>query len=125
MEVARAAAGEWGQVVVLKGAHTVIAGPDGRVAINPTGGPDLATAGTGDVLGGRIAGLAAQGCAPFEAAIAGTYLHGAAGDILAARHGDRGTLAGDLPGILPETLQKILKGGGWVAVGPEEGEDER
>ncbi len=112
LEVARRLSAEWGHIVVLKGAHTIIAAPDGRVAINTTGGPNLASAGTGDVLGGIIAGLAAQGAGPFEAAVAGVYLHGAAGDELAQRRGDRGTLAGDLPEVLPEILRTVLSGTG-------------
>ncbi len=109
LEVARSAAQAWGQVVVLKGAHTLVAAPDGRVAINPTGGPNLATGGTGDVLGGVIAGLVAQGAPPFEAAVAGAYVHGRAGDLLARRLGARGTLAGDLPGVIPGIIEGLCR----------------
>ena len=69
----------WQKTVVLKGAYTVVAGPDGRVGINPVANPGLASAGTGDVLAGAIAGLSAQGCSPFDAAVAGVFLHGQAG----------------------------------------------
>jgi NAD(P)H-hydrate epimerase len=111
LEVARASASQWQAIIVLKGAHTIVAAPDGRVSINTTGGPNLATAGSGDVLGGIIAGLAAQGAAPFEAALGGVYLHGSAGDRLARRWGDRGTLASDLLRVLPRTLRAVLRDG--------------
>jgi NAD(P)H-hydrate epimerase len=94
---ARDAAGAWHQVVVLKGARTVIAGPDGDVAVAPFENPALATGGTGDVLAGAIGALLAQGLAPYAAAGLGVYLHGAAGDIGRERFGDAGLLAWDLP----------------------------
>ncbi len=78
---ARRAASEWGGVVVLKGARTVVAAPDGRATINPTGNPGLASGGTGDVLAGIIAAFLARGIPAFEAAWAGVYLHGLAGDL--------------------------------------------
>ena len=77
---ARDAAERWGQVVVLKGARTVIAAPDGRAARAPFENPALASGGTGDVLAGAIGALLAQGLAPFDAARLGVYLHGAAGE---------------------------------------------
>ncbi len=94
---ARDAAAAWGQVVVLKGARTVIAASDGEVAIAPFENPALATGGTGDVLAGAIGALLAQGLAPFTAARLGVYLHGAAGDAVRERMGDAGLLASDLP----------------------------
>lgn len=94
---ARDAAAAWGQVVVLKGARTVIAAPDGEVAIAPFENPAMATGGTGDVLAGAIGALLAQGLAPFAAACVGVYLHGTAGDAARERMGDAGLLASDLP----------------------------
>ncbi|PZS04992.1 MAG: bifunctional ADP-dependent NAD(P)H-hydrate dehydratase/NAD(P)H-hydrate epimerase, partial [Chloroflexi bacterium] len=92
---------------ILKGAGTVIAGPDGRFAINATGGPNLATAGAGDVLSGVVGALLAQGCDTWDAAVAGVYLHGRAGDLVAARLGDAGTLAGDLTEAIPVARKEI------------------
>ena len=94
---ARDAATTWRQVVVLKGARTVIAGPDGRLAVAPFENPALATGGTGDVLSGAIGSLLAQGLAPYDAARLGVYLHGLAGDTVRERLGDAGLLASDLP----------------------------
>ena len=94
---ARAAATSWGQVVVLKGARTVVAAPDGRAARAPFENPGLATGGTGDVLAGTIGALLAQGLTPYDAARLGVYLHGAAGDVLRDRLGPAGLLASDLP----------------------------
>jgi NAD(P)H-hydrate epimerase len=94
---ARDAATTWRQVVVLKGARTVIAAPDGVVAIAPFENPALATGGTGDVLAGAIGSLLAQGLEPFAAARLGVYLHGAAGEAARERFGDAGVLASDLP----------------------------
>jgi ADP-dependent NAD(P)H-hydrate dehydratase / NAD(P)H-hydrate epimerase len=94
---ARDAAATWGQVVVLKGAKTVVAAPDGQLAVAPFENPALATGGTGDVLAGAIGSLLAQGLKPFDAARLGVYLHGLAGDSVRERLGDAGLLASDLP----------------------------
>lgn len=91
----------WGAVVLLKGPYTVIAQPGGVVAVLPVATSALATAGTGDVLAGCVAGLLAQGLAPFPAACAGAWLHGQAGLLCDAEVGPAGTLAGDLLGRLP------------------------
>lgn len=93
-----------GAVVLLKGQHTIVA--DGRRAYrNLTGSPALATAGTGDVLTGLIAGLLAQGADVFAAAVAGTHVHGHAGQRWAQQNGTRGLLAMDLAHALPESLR--------------------
>jgi NAD(P)H-hydrate epimerase len=95
--------------VVLKGAGTVVAGPDGRVAVNPTGGPVLGSGGTGDVLSGVVAALLGQGLAPFEAAALAVWLHGLAGDRLAERRGRAGVLAGELAAELPEAAEALRR----------------
>ncbi|GAC1443010.1 MAG: bifunctional ADP-dependent NAD(P)H-hydrate dehydratase/NAD(P)H-hydrate epimerase [Chloroflexota bacterium] len=105
---ARTFARKWNKIVVLKGAGTVVAAPSGEVSINSTGGPNLATAGTGDVLSGTIGGLLAQGCSPWRSAVAGVYLHGLAGDLASTKMGDTGTLASDLPDLLPFARLSIL-----------------
>ena len=97
LAAALVAAATWGSVVVLKGARTVIAAPDGSAAIAPFENPAMATGGTGDVLSGTIGSLLAQGLDPFAAARLGVYLHGLAGDIGRERFGDAGMLASDLP----------------------------
>jgi len=108
LEVAAAWAKTWGQVLVLKGAPTIVAAPEGELSINPTGNPLLATAGTGDVLSGIIAAFLAGGTAPFEAARAAVYLHGLAADLAVATYGDRGMLAGDLLPLIPQAIKEVL-----------------
>lgn len=103
-------AAKWKQVVVLKGAATVVAEPGGKVYVSPFSNPALSTAGTGDVLAGAIAGLRAQGLGPVEAACAGVYLHGLAGEMLLREYGPVGGLAGDLLRLLPHA-QKALREG--------------
>lgn len=104
---ARAAAARWGAVVVLKGAHSVIAAPDGRALMAGFENPALATGGTGDVLAGTIASLLAQGADPFDAACLGVYLHGVAGEHVRERVGDSGLLASDLPGELARVRRHL------------------
>jgi ADP-dependent NAD(P)H-hydrate dehydratase / NAD(P)H-hydrate epimerase len=104
---AKAAATEWHQVVVLKGAKTVIAEPDGTVTVAPFENPALATAGTGDVLTGVIGALLGQGLKPGPAARLGVYLHGTAGELVRERLGDAGLLASDLPDVLPLVRKRL------------------
>lgn len=104
---AQQAAQQWRQVVVLKGAHSIIVHPEGRTAISPFANPGLATAGTGDILAGSIVGFLAQGLAPYEAALAGVYVHGAAGEMATEAMGNAGTVAGDLLPLLPLVLKTI------------------
>jgi NAD(P)H-hydrate epimerase len=105
------AAKQWKMVVVLKGAATVIAQPEGRVYISPFATPALATAGTGDVLAGAIAGFLAQGLDPVAAACAGVYLHGLAGEMLEQEFGPAGGLAGELPVLLARAQRNVRQGG--------------
>lgn len=118
---AREAAKLWRRVVVLKGARTVIAAPDGRVCQAPFENPALATAGTGDVLAGTIGALLAQGSRAFEAACLGVYLHGAAGERLSEAVGDAGLLASDLPPMIARVRRDLAvqrdRGSARVKVG--------
>ncbi len=110
--VAREAAARWGQIVVLKGAFTVIADADGNGWVSPFANPALASGGTGDVLTGLVGGLMAQGAAPMDAALAGVFLQGAAAEkFLADSETDR-LLAGDLLPVIPRVIRELLAGGG-------------
>jgi len=106
---ARALAARFGAVVVLKGAGTVIASPDGRAAVNPTGNAGLATGGTGDVLGGIVGALLAERLPSYEAALAAVYLHGWAADTLtAAGDGPAGLTAGELAPAVRRLLNRLV-----------------
>ena len=105
--LAKRQADAWQATVVLKGVPTVTAWPTGRVWLNPTGDPAMATGGMGDVLTGIIAGLIGQGVPPDEAAVAGAYLHGLAGETAAAARGGPGILAGEVAAALPMAVRKV------------------
>jgi NAD(P)H-hydrate epimerase len=107
VKCARGFAEKFNVHVVLKGAGTVVAHPDGRVFINPTGNPGMASGGMGDVLTGVIAGFIAQGHSPELSAHAGVYLHGAAADSLSKNKGPFGYLATDVMNTLPETIKEL------------------
>lgn len=107
VSVAKKYAAEWQQVVALKGAFTIVASPDGRATLLPFATPALATAGTGDVLAGTIVAMLAQHLAPFDAAVAGAYLHGLAGEIAEREIGRAGVVAGDLLPRLPEAMRRV------------------
>ena len=98
---------KWGKLVVLKGAYTVVAAPDGRAMLSPFANPGLASAGTGDVLAGAIAGLLAQGLSLEGAAALGVYLHGLAGEHVRSELGDTGLLASDLLPALPKAIREV------------------
>jgi ADP-dependent NAD(P)H-hydrate dehydratase / NAD(P)H-hydrate epimerase len=106
---ARGAADRFNCIVVLKGFRSLIAQPGGEVIVNPTGGPELATAGTGDVLTGVIAALAAAGLSTFDAAWSGAFVHGLAGSIAAEERGVSGVLAGDVAEGLPGAIERLRR----------------
>ncbi|MCE2500295.1 MAG: NAD(P)H-hydrate dehydratase [Dehalococcoidia bacterium] len=97
----------WRQTVLLKGAHSVVASPDGRRSVLPFANPALAAGGTGDVLTGIIGGLLAQGVAPYDAARLGGFLHGTAAERARHRHGDAGVVASDLLDLIPPIMASL------------------
>lgn len=107
LDTARRAARECSAVVVLKGHLTLVATPEGEVAVNPTGNPGMATGGSGDVLTGMIAALLARGAEAGSAARAAVFVHGAAGDRAAARLGEAPLAAGDLLDELPGAIREL------------------
>ena len=109
--VARECASAWGQTVVLKGAETVIASAEGAIKLSPFANAALATAGTGDVLAGTIAGLLAQEVDRFTAAALGVYLHGAAAELYADEYGSSGLLAGELGAAIARAAAALRRGG--------------
>lgn len=98
---------KYGVYMVLKGQHTVVAAPDGRIAVNTTGNSGMAKGGSGDILAGMILSLIGQGCAPFDACCAGVWLHGRAGDLAAADKGERGMTPTDLLEQIPYAIKEI------------------
>ncbi|MCY3763670.1 MAG: NAD(P)H-hydrate dehydratase, partial [Gemmatimonadetes bacterium] len=100
---------ECGAVVLLKGAPTCVGSPEGNTYICPSGNAGMATAGSGDVLTGLIAGLIAQGLSVEEAACCGAFLHGRAGDIARDRIGEWGMVAGDIQDSVPEAIQGMFR----------------
>ena len=107
LKLAMSKAMEWGVIVVLKGAGTIVASPDGRVFLNSTGNEGLGTGGTGDVLTGSILAWLAQGVPPLGAACLGVYLHGKAADILKEHYGSSGFTASELVDYLPKVRREI------------------
>src|SRR5262249_37838596 len=110
IDAARKAAAKFGCVVILKGARSVVASQEDEIFINSTGNAGMATAGSGDVLSGVVGGLLAQGLGPLSAAVAGAYIHGAAGDLAAEDLGEDGTIAGDILTFVPSVLAKLRAG---------------
>ncbi|MBX3001259.1 MAG: NAD(P)H-hydrate dehydratase [Caldilineaceae bacterium] len=106
-ELAREKAAEWNAVILLKGPYTVIAHPDGRLAISPIATPALATAGTGDVLAGAITGFLAQGLDPFDAACLASWIGGRAGELCEEEIGPAGVVASDLLPYLPWAMNEL------------------
>ncbi len=107
-KIAKEFAKKWEIILVLKGAHTIVATPDGLLRVNNNGNPTMATAGVGDALTGMIAGLVAQGIAPPDAATLGVYLHGLAGDLAAKVLGEGSLITSDLIGKIPEAIATHL-----------------
>lgn len=104
------AAARWGQVVVLKGADTVVASPDGEILRSGVATPALATAGSGDVLSGAIGALLAAGASPWQAAVCGVAAHAEAGLIAERRIGRSGTMASDISSFLPAAFESLRAG---------------
>jgi NAD(P)H-hydrate epimerase len=100
-------AGEWNCVIILKGHHTLVAGPDGKSRYNTTGNPGMAKGGSGDVLTGLLTGLIASGYSAHDASLIGVYLHGLAGDQAASKLSEEAMKAGDLIDFLPSAWQKL------------------
>ncbi len=106
--LAQEKAADWGHILILKGAYTVVATPDGQATINPFANPILGAAGSGVVLAGCLAGLLAQGVGGRETAVLGTYLHAAAGQLAAQSLGNAGLLAGEIADHLPQIRRQLL-----------------
>jgi NAD(P)H-hydrate epimerase len=100
---------QYGVIVVLKGARTIIAEPAGQIYINPTGNPGMASGGMGDVLTGMLAGLASQGLSPLVASQLAVFVHGRIGDLIAQEKAEIGIMATDLIDRIPENLQFFIE----------------
>ncbi len=111
-------ASDWGKIIVFKGGPTVIAAPSGDLFINSTGNAGMATGGSGDVLTGMIGGLLAQKLSPLDAALAGVYLHGLAGDIAAEKHSQMGMIASDICDNIPEAIKLLASSGSELPSSP-------
>jgi NAD(P)H-hydrate epimerase len=109
IETARKFASEHAVFLVLKGARTVVATPDGRIAVNGSGNPGMATGGMGDVLTGVIAALVSQGYEPFDACCLGVFIHGFAADMVAGDQGEIGLIATDVQEKLPQAFKKLFE----------------
>ena len=107
ISIAQQSASAWNKTVILKGAYTVVAAPNGNAMLSPYSNPGLATAGTGDVLAGAIVGLLSQGASLADAASLGVFLHGEAGERVRSTLGDTGMLASDLLPQLPKVIQNL------------------
>ena len=107
IDTARSFACKFNVTVVLKGVPTLVARPDGSVFVNSSGNAGMATGGSGDVLTGVIAAIIGGGVDPPNAAVAGVYLHGLAGDLAADVKGDLGLRAGDIVDFLPDATQEV------------------
>ena len=112
---ARQMAEQSGAIIVLKGAGTVVTAPGRPFYVNTTGNPGMATGGSGDVLAGILAGFAAQGIPPFEAALAGVYIHGRAGDLAADALGEYGLIASDIAALAGRAIREIPGAAGGPA----------
>jgi NAD(P)H-hydrate epimerase len=106
-EIAIEWAKTWEHIVILKGANTIIASPEGKATVLPFSNPGLSTAGTGDVLAGAVAGMLSQGLNPYHAAVTGAYLHGLAGEICREEIGVAGMIAGDVAAYLAKALRQL------------------
>ncbi len=122
VDVLQATAERWGAVIVLKGAHSLVGYPDGRVFVNLSGNPGMGTGGSGDVLTGVIAAMhTAHRFAVPEAARMGVFVHGLAGDLAAEALGEDGMVAGDILGHLPAAVQRLRREGArWAATAYEQ-----
>ena len=108
-KVTQQAARDFHATIVLKGHRTVVADPTGKISVNTSGNPGMASGGMGDVLTGVIAALIGQGLSVYDAAVLGVHLHGLAGDIAAKEIGPVGFLARDLANRIPKVIQRLVK----------------